>query len=95
MGVSTIFSSAFSDICNGHVNCKGRFVNYLWLQCYNCELDFFIDKKDKLNAVLLHVEIDFLSKRQQDWEDSFQSLYFMLRKGLCNIFYGIHLILQN
>ncbi|KAM0943594.1 hypothetical protein DsansV1_C13g0123841 [Dioscorea sansibarensis] len=31
--------------------------------------------------------IDFLSKRQQDWEDSFQSLYFMLRKGLCNIFY--------
>ncbi|XP_039131432.1 protein downstream neighbor of Son [Dioscorea cayenensis subsp. rotundata] len=32
-------------------------------------------------------EIDFLSKRQQDWEDSFQSLYFMLRKGLCNIFY--------
>ncbi|KAJ0966352.1 hypothetical protein J5N97_027490 [Dioscorea zingiberensis] len=32
-------------------------------------------------------EIDFLSKRLQDWEDSFQGLYYMLRKGACNIFY--------
>ncbi|KAG6430682.1 hypothetical protein SASPL_108754 [Salvia splendens] len=30
---------------------------------------------------------DFLSKRQQGWEDSFRSLYYMLRKKLCKIFY--------
>ncbi|XP_038977709.1 protein downstream neighbor of Son-like isoform X4 [Phoenix dactylifera] len=32
-------------------------------------------------------EVDFLVKRQQDWEDSFQNLYYMLRKNMCNIFY--------
>ncbi|XP_051152314.1 uncharacterized protein LOC127266192 [Andrographis paniculata] len=30
---------------------------------------------------------DFLSKRQQAWEDSFRSLYYMLRKKHCKIFY--------
>ncbi|CAA0818777.1 Unknown protein [Striga hermonthica] len=30
---------------------------------------------------------DFLSKRQQAWEDSFRSLYYMLRKRICKIFY--------
>ncbi|CAA2995311.1 Hypothetical predicted protein [Olea europaea subsp. europaea] len=30
---------------------------------------------------------DFLSKRQQAWEDSFRSLYYMLRKKICHIFY--------
>ncbi|KAK9290379.1 hypothetical protein L1049_008548 [Liquidambar formosana] len=33
------------------------------------------------------VEMDFLSKRQLAWEDSFRSLYYMLRKNICNIFY--------
>lgn len=32
-------------------------------------------------------EKDFLAKRQQDWEDSFRNLYYMLRKNMCNIFY--------
>ncbi|KAG0477092.1 hypothetical protein HPP92_013933 [Vanilla planifolia] len=32
-------------------------------------------------------EANFLSRRQQDWEDSFRSLYYMLRKSICNIFY--------
>ncbi|KAH6806192.1 hypothetical protein C2S51_031023 [Perilla frutescens var. frutescens] len=32
-------------------------------------------------------QLDFLSKRQQAWEDSFRSLYYMLRKELCKIFY--------
>ncbi|XP_010908162.1 uncharacterized protein [Elaeis guineensis] len=32
-------------------------------------------------------EMDFLVKRQQDWEDSFQNLYYMLRRNMCNIFY--------
>ncbi|XP_042053497.1 protein downstream neighbor of Son-like [Salvia splendens] len=32
-------------------------------------------------------QLDFLSKRQQAWEDSFRSLYYMLRKKLCKIFY--------
>ncbi|KAG6527116.1 uncharacterized protein LOC122040619 [Zingiber officinale] len=29
----------------------------------------------------------FWLKRQQDWEDSFRSLYYMLRKNICNMFY--------
>ncbi|XP_017244417.1 uncharacterized protein LOC108216227 [Daucus carota subsp. sativus] len=32
-------------------------------------------------------QMDFLSKRQSAWEDSFRSLYYMLRKNACNIFY--------
>ncbi|XP_074370732.1 uncharacterized protein LOC141711919 [Apium graveolens] len=32
-------------------------------------------------------QMDFLSKRQNAWEDSFRSLYYMLRKNVCNIFY--------
>ncbi|CAA0837787.1 Unknown protein [Striga hermonthica] len=30
---------------------------------------------------------DFISKRQQAWEDSFRSLYYMLRKKICELFY--------
>lgn len=33
------------------------------------------------------IEGDFLRKRQLAWEDSFRSLYYMLRKNICNIFY--------
>lgn len=33
------------------------------------------------------VQMDFLSKRQSAWEDAFRSLYYMLRKGACDIFY--------
>ncbi|KAK1257527.1 hypothetical protein QJS04_geneDACA023802 [Acorus gramineus] len=32
-------------------------------------------------------EMDFLLGRQQDWEDSFRDIYYMLRKNMCNIFY--------
>lgn len=32
-------------------------------------------------------ESDFLLKRHQDWEDSFQNLYYMLRKNILNMFY--------
>ncbi|CAN6348575.1 unnamed protein product [Urochloa humidicola] len=32
-------------------------------------------------------ESDFLLKRHQDWEDSFQNLYYMFRKNMLNIFY--------
>lgn len=32
-------------------------------------------------------EMDFLDKRQLAWEDSFRSLYYMLRKSGCNVFY--------
>ncbi|KAG2630851.1 protein downstream neighbor of Son-like [Panicum virgatum] len=32
-------------------------------------------------------ENDFLLKRHQDWEDSFQNLYYMLRKNMLNVFY--------
>ncbi|KAA8518426.1 hypothetical protein F0562_015900 [Nyssa sinensis] len=34
------------------------------------------------------VQMDFLSKRQLAWEDSFRSLYYMLRKDACKIFYA-------
>ncbi|WCJ34137.1 Protein downstream neighbor of Son [Euphorbia peplus] len=30
---------------------------------------------------------DFLRKRQQGWDDSFRSLYYMLRKNMCSSFY--------
>ncbi|XP_059668609.1 uncharacterized protein LOC132313713 [Cornus florida] len=33
------------------------------------------------------VQMDFLSKRHLAWEDSFRSLYYMLRKNACNMFY--------
>lgn len=33
------------------------------------------------------VQMDFLSKRQLAWEDAFRSLYYMLRKSVCEIFY--------
>ncbi|XP_058204348.1 uncharacterized protein LOC131318529 [Rhododendron vialii] len=33
------------------------------------------------------VQMDFLSRRQSAWEDAFRSLYYMLRKGACDIFY--------
>ncbi|XP_047050245.1 protein downstream neighbor of Son-like isoform X1 [Lolium rigidum] len=32
-------------------------------------------------------EKEFLDKRYQDWEDSFQNLYYMLRNNMLNIFY--------
>ncbi|PKU72590.1 uncharacterized protein LOC110111729 isoform X2 [Dendrobium catenatum] len=32
-------------------------------------------------------EEDFLLRRQQDWEDSFRNLYYMLRKKICSMFY--------
>lgn len=32
-------------------------------------------------------ELDFLSERQLAWQDSFRSLYYMLRKNACSIFY--------
>lgn len=32
-------------------------------------------------------ETYFLLRRQQDWEDSFRNLYFMLRKSICSMFY--------
>lgn len=35
-----------------------------------------------------YADVDFLEKRRDDWESSFRSLYCMLRKNLCSIFYG-------
>jgi hypothetical protein len=42
-------------------------------------------------VVFCAAEIDFLRKRQLAWEDSFRSLYYMLRNNVCNVFYGNHL----
>ncbi|GMY14383.1 protein downstream neighbor of son homolog isoform X1 [Fagus crenata] len=33
------------------------------------------------------VEMEFLRKRQLAWEDSFRSLYYLLRNNACNLFY--------
>lgn len=38
-------------------------------------------------SVVERGQMDFLSKRQLAWEDAFRSLYYMLRKKVCNIFY--------
>lgn len=40
------------------------------------------------NLYLCAVELDFLKKREVGWEESFRSLYYMLRKRACHIFYG-------
>ncbi|XP_059278474.1 uncharacterized protein LOC132032782 [Lycium ferocissimum] len=32
-------------------------------------------------------QLDFLSERQLAWQDSFRSLYYMLRRNVCSIFY--------
>ncbi|KAK9162351.1 hypothetical protein Syun_003253 [Stephania yunnanensis] len=40
-----------------------------------------------LNLSAAQGETDFLLKRQVAWEDSFRSLYYMLRKNACDIFY--------
>ncbi|OIW11398.1 hypothetical protein TanjilG_10716 [Lupinus angustifolius] len=32
-------------------------------------------------------ELEFLRKRHVDWEESFQNLYYMLRKNICGLFY--------
>ncbi|KAK9096124.1 hypothetical protein Sjap_021621 [Stephania japonica] len=40
-----------------------------------------------LNLSAAQGETDFLFKRQVAWEDSFRSLYYMLRKNACDIFY--------
>ncbi|GFY98007.1 hypothetical protein Acr_12g0005480 [Actinidia rufa] len=39
------------------------------------------------------VQMDFLDKRQSSWEEAFRSLYYMLRKSVCDIFYGASFIL--
>lgn len=39
-------------------------------------------------CIIVLTELDFLLKRQLAWEDSFRNLYYMLRKSLCDIFYG-------
>lgn len=35
------------------------------------------------------IELEFLRKRQVAWEESFRDLYYMLRKNVCGLFYGI------
>ncbi|KAJ8443259.1 hypothetical protein Cgig2_010154 [Carnegiea gigantea] len=40
-----------------------------------------------LSSSIGGVETDFLNKRKLAWEDSFRSLYYMLRKSRCDLFY--------
>ncbi|KAL6988171.1 hypothetical protein U1Q18_013919 [Sarracenia purpurea var. burkii] len=35
----------------------------------------------------MEAQMDFWSNRQSAWEDAFRSLYYMLRKSVCDIFY--------
>lgn len=48
-----------------------------------------------MTKYLCAVEQEFLRKRQLAWEESFRSLYYKLRNGICNIFYGIPLSLAS
>jgi hypothetical protein len=49
----------------------------------------------KGDLFFVSVENDFLLKRHQDWEDSFQNLYYMFRKSMLNVFYGTFLLLRT
>ncbi|XP_071910814.1 uncharacterized protein [Coffea arabica] len=40
-----------------------------------------------LTSAAVGGRVDFLTNRQKAWEDSFRSLYYLLRKNICNIFY--------
>ncbi|XP_071908560.1 uncharacterized protein [Coffea arabica] len=40
-----------------------------------------------LTSAAVGGQVDFLTNRQKAWEDSFRSLYYLLRKNICNIFY--------
>jgi len=40
-----------------------------------------------LSSSIGGVETDFLNKRKLAWEDTFRSLYYMLRKSRCDLFY--------
>uniref|UniRef100_A0A0E0MPQ8 Uncharacterized protein n=1 Tax=Oryza punctata TaxID=4537 RepID=A0A0E0MPQ8_ORYPU len=62
--------------------------------CHKLSTSFGRSSIDPLpRVIIMGVKIqdaqegDFLLKRHQDWEDSFQNLYYMLRKNLLNIFY--------
>ncbi|XVE96225.1 hypothetical protein REPUB_Repub02eG0203400 [Reevesia pubescens] len=40
-----------------------------------------------VSAAANGVEMDFLRKRLQAWEESFRSLYYMFRENVCSVFY--------
>ncbi|MED6106202.1 hypothetical protein PIB30_002655 [Stylosanthes scabra] len=40
-----------------------------------------------LSSATADGELDFLSKRQSAWEESFRDLYYKLRKNMCGLFY--------
>ncbi|KAK7244751.1 hypothetical protein RIF29_39577 [Crotalaria pallida] len=40
-----------------------------------------------LSSSTADAELEFLRKRQVDWEESFRNLYYMLRKNICGLFY--------
>lgn len=40
-----------------------------------------------LTSAAVGGQVDFLTNRQKAWEDSFRSLYYLLRKNICNVFY--------
>ncbi|KAL2895066.1 Protein downstream neighbor of son-like protein [Bienertia sinuspersici] len=61
----------------------------------SCSFQSWIYPQSSLPASVISVlssstggaEVDFLEKRQLAWEESFRSLYYLLRKSGCNIFY--------
>lgn len=89
MGLPSIFPATFSHIHIDLISNRGRFVqwniylNKILRSFLSHFLSFVIDLYP-----FYSVEMDFLRKRQLAWEESFRSLYYMLRKKVCNIFYG-------
>ncbi|KAI3696209.1 hypothetical protein L1987_79219 [Smallanthus sonchifolius] len=71
------------------------------LQCYLPTIYNFLWFHRSLPPSVIYVltlsskgegQMDFLIKRQPAWKTSFHSLYFMLRKNICNLFnvYNLH-----
>ena len=85
MGVPAVFSTTFCYISIDYIFSRRRFGrNSNSLQD---QILFFV-LYEFLIFLLCSVQLDFLNKRQSSWEDAFRSLYYMLRKSVCDIFYG-------
>ncbi|XP_021844016.2 uncharacterized protein [Spinacia oleracea] len=88
-----ITSSSFKTGCSGNESVRSSLNSPVSGDTYNFQS--WIYPQSSLPASVISVlssssggaEMEFLEKRQLAWDDSFRSLYYMLRKSGCNIFY--------
>lgn len=66
-------------------------ISFLYMRFWRASMSLILCFCSGINNVITFAaEMNFLDKRQLAWEDSFRSLYYMLRKSGCNVFYGKH-----